>query len=76
MKLKMDKKHRREITNALAMLTQVGLTLFFTVFISIMIGKGLDGWLHTEPWFLLIFTILGILAAFRNLYDLVMKKWM
>ncbi len=76
MRHKINKKNKREISNALSMVTQIGLTMFFTIFISILFGKFLDDRFNTSPWLLLVFTILGILSAFRNLYDMVIKKWM
>jgi len=32
------------------------------------IGWGLDNWLETKPWFLLLFTILGFCAGLLNVY--------
>ncbi len=71
--MKLKNGQRREIMRALALVTQIGLTLFVTIFIALMLGRFLDGVFNTAPWLLLTFTILGVLAAFRNLYFLTIK---
>ncbi|WP_317366914.1 AtpZ/AtpI family protein [uncultured Tyzzerella sp.] len=57
---------------ALSKLTQVGVTMVVTIGMCFFIGKWLDKKLGTDVIFLAIFTLLGIGAAFRNLYVLVM----
>ena len=74
MKLKIGKEHRREIINALSLLTQLGLTMVACVFIGVMAGRFLDGRLGTSPWFLLGLTVLGACAALKSMYDAVMKN--
>lgn len=44
-----------------------------SILLCLFIGKWIDGKFGTEPIFIIIFTILGILAGFRNLYILVAK---
>lgn len=63
------------IAKALSKLTQVGITMVVTIGICILAGKYLDKWLGTNMIFLFIFTILGIGAAFRNLYVMVMLDY-
>lgn len=38
------------------------------VAVGVGIGWGLDNWLETKPWFLLLFTILGFCAGMLNVY--------
>ena len=57
---------------ALSKLSQVGITMVVTIGMCFFIGKWIDKKLGTDIIFLAIFTILGIGAAFRNLYVLVM----
>ena len=57
---------------ALSKLSQVGITMVVTIGMCFFIGKWIDKKLGTDIIFLSIFTILGIGAAFRNLYVLVM----
>ena len=35
-----------------------------------ILGWALDRWLHTGPWLLLVLLVLGIAAAFRNIYKI------
>ncbi len=52
----------------LARLSTIGVTLVAATAIGLGIGYGLDRWLGTNPWFTLIFTLLGIVAGFVNLF--------
>ncbi|WP_250278063.1 AtpZ/AtpI family protein [[Clostridium] colinum] len=60
---------------ALSKLTQVGITMIVTIGMCFFIGKWLDKKLGTDIIFLAIFTLLGIGAAFRNLYVMVMLDY-
>ena len=60
---------------ALSKLTQVGITMVVTIGMCFFIGKWLDEKLGTDIIFLAIFTFLGIGAAFRNLYMMVMLQY-
>lgn len=46
----------------------IGLQLVSATFIGLAMGYFLDKWLGTEPWLLVIFLILGIVAGFRDVY--------
>ena len=72
--LRIDRKHRREVLNALSLMTQLGLTMAVCVFIGVAGGWFLDGRLGTSPWFLLGLTVLGVVAALKSMYDMVMKN--
>jgi ATP synthase protein I len=52
-------------------------TLGFLFPISIAVGYGigywLDRWFETKPWFTIIFTVVGIAAAFVNLFKTGLK---
>lgn len=37
-------------------------------------GYGLDSLFHTSPWLLIVFTILGIVAGFRDLVRVAKKQ--
>ena len=51
---------------------QVGTTLVAAIFVGWLIGQALDKWLHTGPWLMLVFTLMGIAAGFIQMYRLVM----
>jgi len=46
----------------------MGIQLVVSTFIGMAMGYYLDKWLGTEPWMLIIFLILGIVAGFKNVY--------
>jgi ATP synthase protein I len=46
----------------------IGLQLVSATFIGLAMGYFLDKWLGTEPWLLVIFLLLGIVAGFRDVY--------
>jgi ATP synthase protein I len=58
----------------------VGLNFVISTVIGGLIGYGLDSamekWfgIHTKPWLLFIFAILGIIAGFRELVKMAMRK--
>lgn len=60
---------------ALSKLSQVGITMVVTIGLCFFIGKWLDEKLGTNVIFLSIFTLLGIGAAFRNLYVMVILDY-
>ncbi len=63
------------IARALSKLTQVAITMVVTIGMCFFIGKWLDEKIGTNFVFLPIFIILGIGAAFRNLYVMVMLEY-
>lgn len=65
----------REIIKALSMLTQVGISMFVPIFICILIGSYIDTKLNTGAVFLIIFTIVGVISAFRTLYMITMHNF-
>jgi F0F1-type ATP synthase assembly protein I len=52
----------------LALLTQLGLSMFLPIAGCFFIGRYLDQRFGTAPWLLLVMTVLGVMAAFRNLF--------
>ena len=66
-------KHRRETMRALALVTQLGITIAITLGISLWIGLFLDNHFDTTPIFILIFIVIGLGAALRNMLHLLKK---
>ncbi|MEK9672799.1 MAG: AtpZ/AtpI family protein [Rhodospirillaceae bacterium] len=54
--------------SALALAFRVGIELVSAVAVGLAIGYGLDAWLDTKPWLMLVFTILGGCAGILNVY--------
>ena len=46
----------------------IGWMFPLSIGIGFLIGYGLDRWLHFWPWLTVIFSVLGIAAAFVNLF--------
>ena len=63
-----DQKKRdlRQLVEA----SSIGWMFPIAIGIGYLIGHYLDKWLGTNPWLTGIFTLLGIIAAFRNLFRL------
>ena len=51
----------------------VGMMLVISILVGFAIGLYLDGVFSTEPWLMIIFTILGVISGFKSLYDMVKK---
>lgn len=63
----------RDFLKAWAIIPQVALVMLTPILLCIIFGHFLDGLLNTGVVFLVIFTILGVGAAFRSLYMFCMK---
>jgi len=57
-----------------ALVTQVGLTIVFSVLIGLFIGIFLDRAFKTKGIFLVIFVIMGVIGGFYNVYKQILKK--
>jgi len=64
-----DKKQQNGFIRAFSQLSQIGFTIIACIGISIFLGRLLDNLLGTSPWLLLVFVILGIIAAFKSILD-------
>ncbi|MDR1538985.1 MAG: AtpZ/AtpI family protein [Clostridiales bacterium] len=70
----LDKKNRGFLS-ALSLFTQLGLTMAVCVFVGVMAGKLLDGFLGTSPWLLFLFAVFGVGAAIKCMFELISKEW-
>ena len=57
-----------KLIRQIASYSTLGLEMGLSVVVGAAIGYYLDKWLHTEPWFLIIFFLFGVVAGFRSLY--------
>ena len=67
------KIQRNEFARALAVLSQIGITIIVCVAVGIFLGWFLDRLLGTSPWLLLVFTLFGIVAAFKSIFEFAKK---
>lgn len=63
------KKEDKNVVKSFVMVTQVGLSMMTPIFLCAFLGVYLDKALQTTYWFIILL-VLGILAAFRNVYYL------
>ena len=68
-----DKEQKNEFARALAVLSQIAITIIACIAVGIFLGWLLDSWLGTSPWLLLVFTLFGIVAAFKSIFDFAKK---
>jgi ATP synthase protein I len=47
---------------------RLGIEFVTAIVLGVFIGHGLDIYLHTYPWGLVIFTVVGIIAGGLNVY--------
>lgn len=69
-------KNKGELLGAMVLFSQIGITIFVTVGVFLIIGYFLDSWLNTGFIFIFIFAFLGIIAAMRNMYILVSRQFL
>jgi F0F1-type ATP synthase assembly protein I len=65
--------NKMKIFQNLALVTQIGIMMIVPIFIGLFIGRFLDEKLGTGNIFLLVFILIGVGAAFMNLYKIAMK---
>ncbi len=58
----------------LALITQVGLTVVFSILIGLLIGIFLDKFFKTKGIFLVLFLIIGIAGGFYSAYKQILRK--
>jgi F0F1-type ATP synthase assembly protein I len=61
-------KQKRENADAIYQAVSLGFLFPVAIAIGFFLGRWLDGVFHTWPWLTIIFTALGIAAAFVNLF--------
>lgn len=65
-----DKKIKdSETIRAISYFSQIGFTIAATVIVGVLLGKYLDSLLGTSPWLLLIFSLLGLGAAMKAMFN-------
>ena len=62
-----DQRKDHNVFKALALISQLGIGMLVPVFIGLFLGRWLDHFFKTE-WLTIVFLIVGVLAAYRNLY--------
>lgn len=60
--------------NGLGVAMRIGMELVVAVFVGTAIGFGLDRWLGTKPWLMVVFFMLGTAAGFFNVIRMATKN--
>jgi len=66
----------RELSDTFGLTSQLGVSMFVCIFLGLLVGKSLDQKLNTSPLMLILCMLLGAGAAFKTIYDILIKKWM
>ena len=61
-------KQKRENADAIYQAVSLGFLFPVAIAVGFFLGRWLDGVFHIWPWLTIIFTVLGIAAAFVNLF--------
>ena len=67
-------KDKLEIAKALALITQLGLSIALPILFGVWLGNKVDTLLDTSPLFLLILIFIGIITGFSSAYRLIMTR--
>ncbi|ONI42202.1 ATP synthase subunit [Candidatus Epulonipiscium fishelsonii] len=67
-------KKRRSWISALSLLSQLGISMAVPIFGCIFVGIFLDGITEKSPLWLIIFILLGVGAAFRNMFHIILHE--
>ena len=70
-----SKNDKYKIARAMAMVTQLGLQMAFCIIAGVMLGIFIDRLLGTAPLFIIIFSLMGSVAAIKIIYDIKRKEW-
>jgi len=66
---KLSKEERNRILRAASLMTQLAIGTILCIALSVFFGLFLDNRFGTSPVFILIFVFIGIIAAFKFMYD-------
>lgn len=66
-----DKKDNNSNTfRGIAKFSHIGVTMAASILIGVFLGRYLDERFGTNPWLLLVFSLLGVGGAFIRLFNL------
>ena len=61
-------EEKRSLIKTVGLVSSMGISVALAIIIGVVIGRQLDKWFGTHPWFFFIFLLIGIAAGFRNIY--------
>ena len=66
-------KEKKDFLRWSGILSTVGINIVLATVIGFLIGYYLDSFLGTNPWLMILFLVLGIIAGFRNLFSILFR---
>ena len=66
--------NKNDVFYYLSLITQLGLTIIFSILICIFIYKVIAKFVGENIFLFVFFIILGVIGGFYNVYRLIMKK--
>ena len=67
------RENRRKALRSAGQASSIGIVLVVATLIGYALGSWLDGKLGTEPWLMLILTLMGITAGFIEVFRIAKK---
>ena len=64
------KPRNADLARSISLATQMAVIIGACIVVGVLLGQFLDSHLGTSPWLLLLFSFLGIGAAFKSMYDM------
>lgn len=68
-----DNRNLAKILANLSLVSQIGMNIMVMVVGGVLLGRYLDGLLHTKMLFLIVFTLLGISSSFYYILKMGLK---
>ena len=66
--------NKKDLLKTMGMVSSMGISIAVAIVIGIFIGRQLDNWFGTGPWFFFLFLFFGIAAGFRNVYIITQRE--
>jgi len=57
----------------LALISQIGIAMITPIIMGLYLGKLIDNKFNTQPIFLFVFIIMGVIAGFMNIFKIATK---
>jgi ATP synthase protein I len=70
---KVSKQDKRNMLKAAGYMSHIAVSMAACVLIGVLLGLFLDNLLGTDPWLVIVFSILGCLAALKSMIDITKK---
>ena len=66
-------EEQSDLMKAISYFGRAAFTIAACIIVCVLIGNFLDGLFGTSPWLLLLFSLIGLGAAFKSIFDLAKK---